>query len=515
VALAVLAVLTAVLADFRGTIPPRLAHWAASTQFVPSILGFAAGSAFGLVALAILASALLAGRLYCSFLCPLGILQDVAARLAARWRPRLRHARPMNAARYGFLWATVLAVLAGWGAAALTLLDPWSNYGRVASGFVRPVLALANNVVARAAGAAGLRLLVHVKPPWAGAGALAVPALVLTLIVVLSSLRGRLYCNSVCPVGTVLGLAARQATFRFTIDPAACRKCGDCLGVCKAQCIDLRTVSIDFSRCVTCFNCVGACTTGGIGYELAWFRDREEAAAPRQLFPLPSDRAAAPDPGRRAFVAGAAILAATVSLRASGFPAPVAPSGAATGPAVCPPGSGGVDRFVDHCTACQLCVTACPSRVLQPSFLEYGLLGLMKPRLDFAKGYCTYGCRACAEACPDGAILALPLAEKKLVRIGRADLDVSKCIVKTKGTDCAACSEQCPTQAVFTEPYGLNLRLPRLDPDLCIGCGACANACPAVPAKAITVAGLRYHERARQPVEKRAANPVPGGDFPF
>jgi ferredoxin len=515
VALASLAALTAVFADFRGAVPPRLAHGIAATQFVPSLLGFAAGSALGLAALAILASALLAGRLYCSFLCPLGIFQDGVSRLSARWRPRLRHAAPSNALRYGFLWATVLAVLAGWGGAALTLLDPYSTYGRIASGFFRPLLALANNAVARVAGAAGVRVLVNVRPPWPGAGALAVPAVVLTLVVVLSALRGRLYCNSVCPVGTLLGFAARQATFRLAIDPAACRKCGDCLRVCKAQCIDLRTPAIDFSRCVACFNCVGTCTTGGIGYELAWFADREEEVPRRQVLLPPAGRPAPSDPGRRAFVAGAAILAARLSLRASSVPLPFRSAPGGTTPVVCPPGSASEDRFLDHCTACHLCVTSCPSHVLQPAFMEYGLVGLMKPRLDFAKGYCTYGCRACAEACPDGAIALLPLAEKKLVRIGKAVLELGRCIVKTKGTDCAACSEQCPTQAVFTEPYGRNLRLPRLDPDLCIGCGACTNACPAVPERAITVAGLRVHETARKPVEKTAVNPTPGGGFPF
>jgi ferredoxin len=506
-----LAVFACILADFRGAVPPGFSHWAASTQFVPSVLGFAAGSAAGVAALLVLASALLAGRLYCSFLCPLGVLQDVVSRLAARWRPRLRYAKPWNALRYGLLWATVLAILGGWGGAVLTLLDPYSNFGRITSGLIRPALAAANNAVVRLAGIAGLRILVHVRIPWAGAGVLAVPALALTVIAVVSARRGRLCCNTVCPVGTLLGLAARGATFRLAIDKAACRRCGDCVAVCKAQCIDLRTVTLDFSRCVTCFNCVGACRHGGIGYELAWLADRDAAPA-RQLSAVPTERSAAAG-GRRAFIVGVAALAARASLRAT--PPAAATPALDTGPAVAPPGSGGVERFLRHCTACQLCVTACPAHVLQPALLEYGILGVTKPRLDFLSGYCTYACRACAEACPDGAILPLALEEKKLVRIGRAELDVEKCIVKTKGTDCAACSEQCPTQAVFTEPYGPNLRIPRLDPELCIGCGACHNACPAVPAKAITVAGLRRHERARQPVDRRAASPLQGGDFPF
>ena len=165
--------------------------------------------------------------------------------------------------------------------------------------------------------------------------------------------------------------------------------------------------------------------------------------------------------------------------------------------------------------ACHLCLSACPTHVLQPAFLEYGFLGMMKPRLDFTKAPCTYTCRECTVVCPDGALGRDGLADKQLIRIGEAHLDVEQCIVKTKGTDCAACSEQCPTQAVTTVPYGQNLRLPQLNADYCIGCGGCEFACPVLPRKAITVTGLQRHGRAKKPVEKKAVAPVPTGDFPF
>ena len=188
-----------------------------------------------------------------------------------------------------------------------------------------------------------------------------------------------------------------------------------------------------------------------------------------------------------------------------------------TSRAICPPGSEGVDRFLDRCTACHLCVSACPTHVLQPAFLEYGLAGLMKPRLDYSAAFCNFDCQRCAEVCPDGAITLIALADKQVVRIGLAQLNLDNCIVKQKDTDCAACSEHCPTKAVDTIPYKGKLRLPKVTDELCIGCGACEYACPALPKKAITVAGRRRHEKAVRRHEEKASDPRAGtgGDFPF
>jgi ferredoxin len=517
VALVVIAGLTAALVDFRAAVPGWVGHLLASVQFVPALV---AGLAAVWVALAL--SALVAGRIYCSALCPLGILQDGIARVASRWprgrRGFRRYARPLTWLRQTVLWGTVAGVAVGGAGFTLSLVDPFSNFGRIAADLFRPALTLANNAVAGLANAAGVGTLYRVEPRWAGLGALHQPLLLLGLLVVLVVLRGRLYCNTLCPVGTLLGLLARRAAFRLTIDPAACSKCGDCLQACKAQCIDLRAQDIDFSRCVACYNCLGACREHGIGYRFSWIR------RPRR--PAPEPAAATPDPPRRAFLAEVALATAALGasrLRAAGRarpatgaagPAAAVPAGE-TSRAICPPGAGSVDRFLERCTACHLCISACPTHVLQPAFLEYGFLGMMKPRLDFTQAPCTYTCRDCTAVCPDGALDRLELADKQLIRIGEARLDVERCIVKTQGTDCAACSEQCPTQAVTTVPYGQNLRLPQLNPDFCIGCGGCEFACPVLPRKAITVTGLRRHARARRPADPKAATPVPAGGFPF
>lgn len=508
VALIFLVGLTAGFADFRGLVPARLVHGLAAVQFTPALLAFSTGAVALFAFVGIVVMTIVFGRVYCSTVCPLGLLQDAVARVAAWLRPRRRllpFRRENLWVRYGTLAPVILTIAGGAGAIAYSHVDPYSNFGRVVSGLFRPLLAAGNNLLVAPASALGVESLYRVPPPWPGP-AIALPALfILALVAGLAVWRGRIYCNTLCPVGTVLGLLARHAVFRLTVDQAACTKCAGCLRACKAQCLDLRAGTIDASRCVACFNCIAACPEQGIGYQFAWAR----SPAPRAR----RTDASVADPQRRALVLGATVLLlapATVFGAAQPAAAPAAPRSPVT-----PPGSGSLDRFLERCTACQLCVSACPTHVLQPAALEYGFVGFMKPRLDFRQAFCNFDCRRCGEVCPDGAINLLDLTQKQVTRIGVASLDLERCIVKTKGTDCAACSEHCPTKAVDTVPFGDNLRLPKVSQELCIGCGACEYACPAQPHKAITVAGERRHERASRRVEGKAADPRRGSEFPF
>lgn len=526
VALAVLvfAGLTLAFVDFRGFAPPRLGHALAHTQFVPSLVSLLVGGMGAAIFVIGLAIALAFGRIYCSAICPLGVLQDIIARIASWLRRKktfLPYAKPFAKVRHIFLWGTVAAALAGWSGFALALLDPYSNFGRIVSLLARPLLTTANNTIVGLANAAGIQSLYRVQPIWAGIGLLLLPALFLTVVAVLSALRGRLYCNTLCPVGTALGLVSRFAAFRIGIDKTACTKCGDCLRSCKAQCIDLRTGSIDSSRCVACYNCIGACDEHGIHHRFSW---KKPPASPKPApVPTASDLSA-PNPQRRDFFAAVAgsltassallTLAKAESIASTNDIPTLVKQGAAS-PAICPPGSQSVEQFLDRCTACHLCISACPTHVLQPALLEFGLEGLFKPQLKYATAYCLFECTRCGEVCPDGAIAPLDLARKSVTQIGVADLHLSRCVVQVNGTDCAACSEHCPTKAVTTKPYRENLRIPTLDQNLCIGCGACEYACPVKPEKAILVTGRRVHGTAEKLIEKKATAPVQNGDFPF
>jgi ferredoxin len=496
-ALVSLGVLTAAFLDFRSFVPAALAHAFAAVQLGPAVLASVAGGTFALAALAgLLVITLLFGRVYCSVVCPLGILQDVVAHLRTRRNAPLRFAPEHARLRYGVLAGALVAIAFGAAGVAATLLDPYSHFGRIVATLGRPLLVAINNALVPVAQALGWQALYRVPPPAPAAGVVVFAFVVAATIIVFAALRGRLYCNTVCPVGTALGLLSRISAFRLAIDRDACTKCADCLRVCKAQCIDLRTGHVDASRCVSCANCLGACTHSGIGYRFAWRRTEKPLATPNAE--------------RRTLVAGALLLPPLAALKTTEAASPVlrrAP--------VAPPGAHSVDRLLDRCTACQLCVTACPTQVLQASVLDYGWTGFAKPHLDFERAFCNYDCRRCGEACPTGAIALLELPDKRLTSIGTAKFEQKRCIVETDGTDCAACSEHCPTKAVNTVPFRQNLRLPQVNEELCIGCGACEFACPVRPQRAITVTARAEHMRAKKAIEAKPASPKPAGDFPF
>jgi formate hydrogenlyase subunit 6/NADH:ubiquinone oxidoreductase subunit I len=187
---------------------------------------------------------------------------------------------------------------------------------------------------------------------------------------------------------------------------------------------------------------------------------------------------------------------------------------------VSPPGSGSIAHFTGTCTACHLCVSACPSRVLVPSFLEFGFLGLMQPRMNFRSGHCNYDCTICMNVCPSGALLPLQPEQKKLTQVGIAKFVKENCVVYTDHTDCGACSEHCPTKAVnmvpFPNPVNKRLVIPEVKPEYCVGCGGCEHACPTKPYKAIYVDGNPVHKEAKKPEVKKIEQKADDGkDFPF
>jgi ferredoxin-type protein NapF len=511
VALAVIAIFTGTFVDFAGWLPPGLGHSLAAVQFVPSSVALVTGASLSVACVVIALATLLVGRVYCSTLCPLGILQDIVLRIrrfVRRKAPSKRPAKPHTVLRHVVLWSTIAALLAGAGGIVLPVVDPYSHFGRIAGDLFRPLVTLGNTAWVSGAEALGWHVGNRYEIVWAPLGALVFSFCMLAVVVVLAWRHGRLYCNAFCPVGTLLGGLARTAVFRLEIDRASCRKCGECLGACKSHCIDVRDGAIDFTRCVACFDCLDACQHGAIGFRFSGLR------APSRSAPTPRRKNPPPGVSRRIFFGhAAATIGALATAEASEHGGHSRASHRKTrSRAIAPPGASSVDRFLDRCTACHLCVSACPTHVLQPATLEYGLAGWLKPHLDYSVAFCNFDCRRCGEVCPDGAIVPLDLATKHVTKIGRAKLELDHCIVVEKGTDCAACSEHCPTKAVFTVPWRSDLRKPSLNEDLCIGCGACEFACPV---KAITVSPLATHGIARQVVEPKAEAPRASGDFPF
>ncbi len=240
-----------------------------------------------------------------------------------------------------------------------------------------------------------------------------------------------------------------------------------------------------------CYNCISVCPESSIKYERSIGRSGKIAGAT--------------DTSKRDFLGktmlyGAAL--AGISLKSLGQEESERPAGKIPNKKnhpVSPPGSMSLKHFTDRCTACHLCITICPTSVLQPSFLEYGFTGMAQPLMDYSVEYCNYECTKCGEVCPSGAILPLTIEDKKLEQTGQVHFIKEKCIVYTDNTSCGACSEHCPTQAVKMVPYKDTLTIPETNTDICIGCGACEFACPVKPYRSIFVDGNATHQVAKAP----------------
>jgi polyferredoxin len=519
----VLVGLTLALAGSPSSILARVGGWLAAVQFVPSTLALTAGASLSLACIAIVIATLMVGRVYCSFLCPLGALQDVIARLSSlvekKKKRKLAYATPVPRIRAVVFSLAILGVVSGWGGLVLSLLDPYSNFGRIVSGLLRPLLQLVFRILP------GVGSAKNVPFHWITLGALLAPLIALGVVGAMAALRGRLYCNTVCPVGTLLGFISRHAAFRLKITPG-CLKCEKCVGVCKAQCIDPHSGRIDNSRCVSCYNCIPECKGKFIGHRLYWGKQSNAPLEPCTALTAAkaSESVVVPNYRRRAVMTGGALaLVGAVGGEliwanepkqydgeniAAGNSCKRANATPQEDRSVRPPGSVSLEKFLDHCTACQLCVSVCPTHVLRPSSLQDGVAGLLKPHLDFAASYCDYVCKRCGDACPSGALSALSLVEKQHTRIGLARFDASRCIVETKRTSCTLCIDRCPVKAIETVALNDNLRLPQVKALQCIGCGRCEHECPVPGKKAITVFGLlrETHVPIGVPIEGHGPN---------
>lgn len=462
--------------DVSGELSPSLAVLA-RMQLVPALLAGSLGVVAGLLALT-----LVFGRVYCSVLCPLGVLQDVIAARGKKYR--FRYAPPRTGLRLFVLGTFVLALLAGV-PLVFAILEPYSAFGRIATDLLAPIWATGSNALAWASERAG-NYDVAPTPVWQkGMAALTAATATLAVIGVLAWRSGRTWCNTLCPVGTVLGLLSPLALIRPRLDMAKCANCGLCARRCKASCIDATSGTIDGSRCVSCFNCIGACRHSAISY----------VPTRRKPTDRPT-RATQPDPVRRSMLAAAIGLAAPVPAlarsRDKSVPALVRKQGPERQTPITPPGSRSLRAFSARCTGCQLCVSACPNQVLKAFDIGSGML---QPTLAFERGYCRVNCVQCSTVCPTGAIRPISAAEKTATQIGRAVVNLDRCITTTDKVACTACARNCPPRAITLVGKDDEPQKPVVDAERCNGCGACEYVCPARPLAAIHVEGNLEHRR--------------------
>ena len=432
------------------------------------------------------------GRIYCSVICPLGVFQDVVSWMSGKRKKkkyRFSYSPAKSWLRYGVLAIFLIAMVAGVGS-FVALLAPYSSYGRIAQNLFAPLYDWGNNFLAflaeRADSYAFYRkeVWLHSLPTFI------VAAVSFIVLVVLAWRNGRTYCNTICPVGTLLSFLARFSWMKVRIDGTKCNTCGLCAKSCKSACIDYKNHKVDYSRCVACGDCISKCHKHAISYV-------RPKTTPQ---PVAARQGESVDASRRTFLVGAAVATATAAWaqekkKVDGGLAviedKVAPKRITP---ITPPGSWSARNMAQHCTACQLCVSVCPNDVLRPST---DFMKLMQPIMSYERGYCRPECTKCSEVCPAGAIKPITRADKSSIQIGHAVWVRKNCIPLVDGVECGNCARHCPTGAITMVSSDAKnpeaLLIPAVNAARCIGCGACENLCPARPFSAIYVEGHEKH----------------------
>jgi ferredoxin len=317
-----------------------------------------------------------------------------------------------------------------------------------------------------------------------------IAAVTLVVLFVLAWRGGRTYCNTICPVGTILSFFARFSWLIIRFDEDKCKNCSLCSKNCKAACIDFKTHTVDYSRCVVCGNCIDSCKFGALKYSSQTSR----TSGPSSSSPV--------DTSKRSFLLASALVTTAAMAQKkeklmdgglADIEAKVAPERQTP---LTPPGSLSVVHYAQHCTGCQLCVSECPNQVLRPSS---DLMHLMLPLMSYEHGYCRPECTRCSEVCPAGAIKKIDKPEKTSIQIGHAVWIKKNCVVLTDEVECGNCARHCPSGAIEMVPLDHDNedspKVPAINEAACIGCGACEYVCPSRPFSAIYVEGHEVHRK--------------------
>ena len=481
--------ITLLFLDFTGTLHHWLG-WMAKIQFLPAVMALNVGVIASLVLLT-----LVFGRIYCSVICPLGVMQDVFGWMGKkRKKNRYTYSKEVRWLRYPLLGVFIVALLAGIGS-VVQLLAPYSAYGRIATMLLQPVWKVGNNILASVAESMDSYAFYSVDVWMKSLPVFIIAAATVVVLLVLAWRGGRTYCNTVCPVGTVLSFLARFSWLKIHFDTDKCRNCSLCTKNCKASCIDYKNHTVDYSRCVVCGDCIQSCKFGALKFSPQRSQKPQKSQESQN-----SQNSQSPDTSRRSFLLATA-MATTAAIaqekkKVDGGYADLADKAAPSRQTpLTPPGSLSVKNMAQHCTGCQLCVSECPNDVLRPSL---DLMNPMVPTMSYERGHCRPECNRCSVVCPAGAIKPIDLEEKSSIQIGHAVWIKKNCVAITDGVECGNCARHCPAGAIemvmLNEDDEESPTIPVVNESACIGCGACEYVCPSRPFPAIYVEGHEVHK---------------------
>ncbi len=389
--------------------------------------------------LAVLIFTFLFGRFYCSIICPLGILQNFINFFSLK---KSNNYKNFYKTRYTIAAIVFAALFCGW-AVGFKILDPYTNFGLIASSIFTPI----HNLIIKAEHYEFTILTLSIS---------LIPFIILIFLVLF---KRRFFCTAICPVGTVLGLTAKYGIFRLNISDK-CVTCGACFRDCPAGSINLKDKKIDNELCIRCLKCISVCPKQAISFGIYENNKKEEKFSR----------------GRRNFIIGSVLV---LSGAAIGIGSAIAKGKTILKSAIrsiLPPGAGDYSRFSSKCTSCQLCVAVCPNKVIHPRDFDHSVI-----YMDYSKNYCKYDCNACSKVCPTGAIKKISLEQKQHTRIGLAKINRDLCI------NCGICASKCPVKALSIEEDSNGDRSLKYNAAVCIGCGACQASCFH---KAIEIVGI-------------------------
>ena len=428
---------------------------------------------------------LLIGRVWCGWICPMGSLLEWVTfpkphkrshSISERWR----------LVKYFLLATTLIAAL--FGSLTLLVLDPLAIITRTLTTAVLPGLFYAINSIEttlyrvnfltpaldRFEGLVRGNVLPVEQPAFAQSLAIAV---FFFGIIALNLIAHRFWCRYLCPLGALLGWLSKISLFRPMIGNK-CNECTRCAITCKPGAIDTTPGNFQImpAECTVCLDCLGNCKPADIHFKFTL------KPAPKQEFELSRRQALG---ALATGTAGILLLGTDIRLQQDN---PLR---------IRPPGVTDENSFLSTCLRCSQCMKICPTTALQPALGEAGLAGLWTPLVVPRVGYCDYGCTACGQVCPSGAIPLLQLDEKRKAVIGKASIDRNRCLPWASGVPCIVCEEMCPTPQksirleeaqVIDANGGITTVLrPSVLREVCIGCGICEHQCPLEGVAAIRV----------------------------
>lgn len=452
----------------------------------------------------LLIATIIFGRFFCGWICPLGSLNHFFSTFKSERREhrakKLMQSniyKPYQSIKYYLL--VIFAGMAIWGSLQTGVLDPISILGRSISMVVLPSFTwLLKTFIAWLWSGDFVVFTLLGEGLHRGLSAVFLPerqphfhgmfwmALIFLLIILANRIYTRFWCRAICPLGACLGLLSSFAIFGLKINEEACDNCNKCLLRCQGGDNPHKDLPHHRAECHVCLNCLADCPHDTISF--GFFENKKLFKSKPQIT------------RRKIMFAGLAGLLAVPALRSGTDSYKTQPG------LIRPPGTLNEEEFLARCIRCGQCMKICPTNAIHPTMLEAGWEGIFTPYLIPVIGYCEYNCVLCGQACPTGAIEALTRAKRhgeedsREISIGTAFVDRNRCLPWAFDTECLVCEEWCPTSEKAIElredtvvtPKGktIIIKRPQVNPEQCIGCGACEFACPVEGKKAIRVTAV-------------------------